>query len=104
MKNSIRLKLETLSERLQELDALLADPDIITAQDKFRSLSKEYAEIQPVVTCFQEYSKNLEGIVAAKEMLHDEDASIRALAEEELVQAQALDTQMEKELQLLLPF
>ena len=104
MKDSIRIKLENLSDRLQELDALLADSDIIADQNKFRSLSKEYAEIQPVVACFQEYHQNLKAIAATKEMLHDEDASIRALAEEELAQAQALDTQLETELQqLLLP-
>ena len=77
MKDSIRIKLENLSDRLQELDALLADSDIIADQNQFRSLSKEYAEIQPVVACFQEYHQNLKAIAATKEMLHDEDASIR---------------------------
>jgi peptide chain release factor 1 len=102
MKDSIRTKLENLIDRLQELDALLADPDIITNQNKFRDLSKEYAEIQPIVECFQQYRKNIEAIEGAKEMLRDEDAEIRALAEEELVQAQAEDERLEKELQFLL--
>jgi len=102
MKDSIRTKLENLIDRLQELDALLADPDIIGNQNKFRDLSKEYAEIQPVVECFQEYRKNLKAIESAKEMLRDEDAEIRALAEEELAQAQAEDERLEKELQFLL--
>jgi len=102
MKDSIRTKLENLIDRLQELDAFLADPDIITNQNKFRDLSKEYAEIQPIVECFQQYRKNLEAIEGAKEMLRDEDAEIRALAEEELVQAQAEDERLEKELQFLL--
>ncbi len=53
MKPSIRGKLETLSERLQELDALLADPDVITSQERFRDLSKEYAQLNPVVACFE---------------------------------------------------
>ena len=102
MKDSIRTKLENLIDRLQELDAFLADPDIITNQNKFRDLSKEYAEIQPIVECFQQYRKNLEAIEGAKEMLRDEDAEIRALAEEELAQAQAEDERLEKELQFLL--
>jgi peptide chain release factor 1 len=102
MKYSIRTKLENLIDRLQELDALLADPSIITNQNKFRDLSKEYAEIQPIVECFQQYRKNLEAIEGAKEMLRDEDVEIRALAEEELVQAQAEDERLEKELQFLL--
>jgi peptide chain release factor 1 len=102
MKESIRTKLENLTDRLQELDALLAAPDIIRNQNIFRDLSKEYAEIQPIVACFQQYRKNLEAIKGAKEMLRDEDAEIRALAEEELIQAQAEDERLEKELQFLL--
>ncbi|HID98963.1 MAG TPA: peptide chain release factor 1 [Thiotrichaceae bacterium] len=102
MKDSIRSKLETLTERLQELDALLADPDVITDQNKFRELSKEYAEIQPVVDGFKKYRQNAEAITAAKEMLRDEDAEMRALAEEELAQAQAEEARLESELQMLL--
>lgn len=102
MKDSIRNKLENLSDRLQELDALLATPDIIADQDKFRNYSKEYAEIQPVVNGFQEYCKNLEAISAAQEMLHDEDAEMRALAAEELTQAQIDKEHLEQELQFLL--
>ncbi len=102
MKDSIRSKLENLIDRLQELDALLADPSIITNQNKFRDLSKEYAEIKPIVECFQNYRKNLKAIEEAKEMLRDEDAEIRILAEEELAQAQAEDERLEEELQFLL--
>jgi peptide chain release factor 1 len=102
MKDSIRSKLENLIDRLQELDALLADPSIITNQNKFRDLSKEYAEIQPIVECFQNYRKNLKAIEEAKEMLRDEDAEIRIMAEEELAQAQAEDERLEEELQFLL--
>jgi peptide chain release factor 1 len=104
MKDSIRTKLENLTDRLQELDALLAAPDIIADNQKFRDLSKESAEIRPIVDCFQQYRNNLEAIAAAKEMLRDQDAEMRALAEEELVQAQAEDARLETELQeLLLP-
>ncbi len=102
MKDSIRSKLENLTDRLEELNALLAAPHIIASQDQFRSLSKEYAEIQPIVEAFQKYRSNLEAVGAAKEMLGDEDAEMRALAEEELSQAQAEVQRLEKELQLLL--
>ncbi|MDM8558476.1 peptide chain release factor 1 [Candidatus Parabeggiatoa sp. HSG14] len=102
MKNSIRIKLENLSDRLQELGALLADPGIIADQNKFRDFSKEYAEIEPIVACFQEYVTNLEVIATAQEMQQDEDKEMRALAEEELVQAQAENNHLEQELQLLL--
>lgn len=102
MKDSIRTKLENLTDRLEELNALLADPGVIANQEKFRNLSKEYADIQPVVECFQRYRKNLDAIASAKQMLSDEDAELRALAEEELKQAQTEEGRLEQELQLLL--
>ena len=45
MKESVRLKLEKLAERYEELAVLMSSPDVISNQDKFRSHSKEYAEI-----------------------------------------------------------
>ncbi len=102
MKDSIRTKLENLSDRLEELNALLADSTVITNQEQFRNCSKEYAEIKPVVECFQQYLKNLDTITSAKEMLHDEDSELRTMAQEELAQAQANNERLVAELQLLL--
>jgi peptide chain release factor 1 len=102
MKESIRTKLENLSDRLEELNALLSDPEIISDQNKFRELSKEYAEIEPVVVCFKKYTSNSDTIVAATEMQHDEDAEIRVLAEEEFREAKKEQQQLENELQFLL--
>ena len=45
MKPSIQLKLESLIERHEEISVLLSSPDVISDQDKFRDLSKEYALI-----------------------------------------------------------
>jgi len=102
MKDSICTKLENLSERLQELGALLADPGVITDQKKFRNLSKEYAEINPVVTCFQQYQTNLDTIATIRAMSHDDDPDMRLLLEEELKQAQGKTERLVEELQLLL--
>lgn len=102
MKDSIRTKLENLSDRLEELNALLSDSHIINQQEQFRNLSKEYSEIQPVVECFQRYCENIKAIVHAKEMLRDEDPDLRALAKEELEQTQVEEKRLEEELQLLL--
>lgn len=102
MKQSIITKLENLSDRLQELDALLADSSIITDQNKFRDLSKEYSEIKPIVDTFEKYREHLDTIDSAKEMQRDEDAEIRALAEEELGEAEKNKADLEQELQILL--
>ena len=74
MKPSLRGKLETLSERLQELNALLSDSSIISNQEKFRTLSIEHAQLSPVVSCFQRYQHTLTDINTAREMLQDKTA------------------------------
>ena len=102
MKPSIRAKLENLSERLQEINALLSDPDTIADQNKFRALSQEYAELNPVIGCFEKYEQALEDIETSQEMMSDPD--MKELAEEEFKAAKETRDQMEVELQkLLLP-
>ena len=104
LKESLRIKLEKLSDRLEELNLLLADPAVINNQDRFRELSKEYAEVNPVVSCFNEYEKNTATSTTSRELMKDEDAEIRALAVKELAQAEEDNTRLEMEFQrLLLP-
>ncbi|WP_353571809.1 peptide chain release factor 1 [Candidatus Albibeggiatoa sp. nov. BB20] len=100
LKDSIRSKLDDLSERLHELDGLLAAPEIITNQNKFRALSIEYSEIKPVVDCFESYNQAVEDINSAKEMLSDPE--IKELAEEEVQEAEATQQRLYQELQVLL--
>lgn len=104
MKSSILSKLEMLADRLQEISALLADPDVISDQNQFRDLSKEYSQIDPVVKCFHQHQMILENIEEAKGMLDDSDKEMRALGEEELEKGRSDLAVQELELQqLLLP-
>lgn len=104
MKASIIAKLEHLRDRYEELAALLGDPDIITDQDRFRSYSKEYAEIEPVVQCFANYLQVVADLEEANELLKDGDADMREMAEEELKEAKAQIEVLTLDLQkLLLP-
>lgn len=104
MKSSIRSKLENLSERLQEISALLSQPGVSRDQTRFRDYSKEYAQLEPIVGCFQRYLQAAADIAAAQNMLRDDDAEMRAMAEDELKQAEARSAALELELQrLLLP-
>ena len=104
MKASIQAKLESVSERHEEIAALLGDPGTISNQDRFRTLSKEYAQLEPIVTAFSNYQQAEGDLKSAQEMANDSDADMRAMANEELPELnQRLDGQ-EKELQkLLLP-
>lgn len=104
MKPSIQNKLDSLTERFEELAQLLSDPDVIHNQDKFRDLSREYSELQPVVDEFKRYRAAVLEEAAAQEMLQDSDAQIRSMAKEELKEAKALQVALTEQLQrLLLP-
>lgn len=99
MKLSIRRKLEQISERLQELSALLAEPDVTSSQSNFRDLSREYAQLEPVVSTFKRYLQAESDITAAQDMLKDDDLDVRAMAQDELGVAQKALEALEIELQ-----
>lgn len=99
MKDSIRNKLETTRDRFEEIAGLLADPEIIGAQHRFRDLSKEYARLDPVVGLFRRYEDLRADIASAKEMASDQDAEIRQMGEDELLTLTARQQELEIELQ-----
>jgi peptide chain release factor 1 len=104
MKASILEKLDRLKERYEEVSAMLSEADIINNQNRFRDLSKEYAELEPVVQGYQNYLNLLANIEEAKHLLVDGDADMKEMAEEELKECTAQLEPMQLELQkLLLP-
>jgi len=104
MKPTIQSRLENLDLRLEEISALLADPQVIGEQDRFRALSREYAEIQPVVQRFREFRRAGAELQAAEAMRDESDPELRAMAEEEVKRLQSRLADLEQDLQkLLLP-
>ncbi|MDX1755904.1 MAG: peptide chain release factor 1 [Marinobacter sp.] len=104
MKPSIQSRLERLVDRYEEVSALLSEQSVISDQDKFRTLSQEFAEIEPVVQCFRAYQQALDDIEEAAELARDGDADMRAMAEEEQTLAQQKSEELDEELQrLMLP-
>ena len=100
MKESIRRKLEQASDRYQEITALLSEAGVQNDQDQYRALTKEYAQIEPVVQTWHQYVALEHDIESANEMLADPEMA--ELAEEELKTAQQRREQLEPELQALL--
>jgi peptide chain release factor 1 len=84
VKDSIRYKLESVTDRFEEISGLLADPDVISDQNQFRDLSKEYARIEPIVKLFGDFESIEKEIAAAKEMTDDADCEIRDMGQQEL--------------------
>lgn len=102
MKQSLKQKLTTLTHRYRDLSAMLSDPSIINQQNKFRDLSREYAQLEPIVHCFAHYQENEKGIESAQHMLQEQDADIQALAQEELKTLKSEQETLSQELQVLL--
>ena len=98
MNKSIRQKLESTSDRFEEVSNLLADPEIIAQKKKFRDLSKEYARLNPIVSIFKEYQSLLSDIKAADEMTKDNDHSIVEMGEEELLNLKQKEEKLLEEL------
>ena len=104
MKDSLLLKLDVISERYDELSALLSDQETIADQKKFRAFSQEYAEIEPVVKCFQNYRGAREEMIEAESLLKDDDPDMRQMAADDLASSKKNIEGLEAELQkLLLP-
>lgn len=84
MKKSLNQKLEQLSYRYTEIGGLLSDPATMSDQNRFRTLSKEYAEIEPVVQCYRQYEAESDALTQAEELRDSGDAEMADLAEEEI--------------------
>ena len=102
MKASIRTKLEHISERYQEITALLAEPETQADNNRFRDLSREFAQLEPVSQCYERYTAAERELHNAEEMLSDPEMA--DLAEDARDEARAAIEELEPELKrLLLP-
>ncbi len=84
MKDSLVAKLASLVDRHEEVAALLADPDTIADQQRFRELSREYARLEPVVRDYRAWHQARDAADATLDLAADQDPELRAMAEEEL--------------------
>ncbi len=97
MKSSLRNKLENLVDRAEEVSALLADAAVVTDNDRFRKLSKEHAELMPVVQAFNACCEAERQQEEARALLKDPD--FREMAEQEIRDSQQRITLLEAELE-----
>ncbi|CAG4883019.1 peptide chain release factor RF-1 [Georgfuchsia toluolica] len=97
MKSSIREKLDRLAERKEEIDALLATGQAAKSMDSYRKLTRERADIEPVVTLYLAYEKANAEEASARVLLNDPE--MKELAAAEIDAAQAEMERLEAELQ-----
>src|SRR5262245_19047236 len=95
--------MSALERRLEELGALLADPDVIARRGEFMKHSREHAELNDLVAAWQKYRQLLAEVAQSKHMLESEsDAELREFAREELKSLEERRGGVEQDLKLLL--
>lgn len=97
---TLRRKLEALAERREELERLLSDPATVADQARFRALSREFSQLEPVAAALGAERSALDDREAARSMLADAD--MREMAEEEIAAADARLAALEADLLALL--
>jgi peptide chain release factor 1 len=102
MNPGLQTRLTGLAERFDEVTALLADPKVINAQDQFRKLSQEYAELNPLVALYRAHAKARDDLEAARHLSQDADADVREMAKHEVNDLESRLAKLESELEVML--
>lgn len=102
MKKSLHQTLVKITQHFHEVTTLLFDPKIIADQNRFRDLSKEYAQLDPIVKNFANFEKNAAALESAQEMLKDADSEMKNLITEEIKDLEQQQEQIEKNIKTLL--
>ena len=96
-------KLQTIKKRYDELSGLLSQPDIISNQEKFRTLAQEQSGIAEIAAAYDDYAKLIDHIGQNKELLDSEtDKELLDMAKEELSELENSKTELEEHLKILL--
>jgi peptide chain release factor 1 len=102
MKETLSNRLHQVADRYEEIGLLLSDPDVFSDQDRFRDLSREYSQLEPLVQAWQEWNETRTAMEDARQMLQESDAELREMVTEELEAATERCAALEREIQLLL--
>lgn len=96
----MRSRLEQLSNRLEEIDALLSEPETGQDMKRFTALSRERAELEPVVIAFNELVQSEKGYQQAKDLMSEPE--MKEMAIDEMQQCKERIETLEAALQILL--
>ena len=95
-------KIAELERRFEELESLLADPEVLANQQEFRRLSKEHAGLAELIAAYREYKKIVADIEDNQELLKEPDQEMREMAQAELEDLEERRTALESEIKVLL--
>ena len=104
MNKSISDSLQQISARHEEIALLLSEPEVLSDQNRYRNLSREYAQLEPLVSSWREWQQVRASVDEASQMMGEDDPELQALAAEEIKTGKQRLAQLERKLQsLLLP-
>ena len=83
MKKSLELKLEQMLERFQEVERLLSEASVIADQNQFKALSKEYAQLEPIASHYDEYLQAVKEVQSLQELIDSGEKELADMAQAE---------------------
>ena len=96
-------KLDGLESRYEEVSTLITDPNVISDQQRYVKLTKEYKDLEDIMKIRQRYMDCLEAIAEAKDILVNEsDPDMKEMAREQLAENEALQPSLEEEVKIAL--
>jgi len=95
-------KLEQLEKRFEELTHQMADPGVISDGERYRKVTKEQSELSELVGKYREWKQVDDSLSQARGMLQENDAELKAMAEEEVARLTPEQTRLEEEIKILL--
>ena len=83
MKPSVKIRLDNTNNRYEEIKQLLSDPDVTDDLNRYRDLTKEYAQLEPLVEKYHHYLALALQLEEAKLLLEESDPELQQLAKQE---------------------
>jgi peptide chain release factor 1 len=102
MTPSIRRKLDALAERQQEVSLLLSEPSVVDDPTRFRALSREFAQLDPLAQALASFDRSDADLVAARALQAEGDPELKAMAADEVATLEARRAELERALELML--
>ena len=84
MKTSIQDRLRQVAARYEEVGLLLSDQEVFSEPNRYRELSKEYAQLEPLARSWRRWKTAQSAVEEARQMLDESDPELRAMARDEL--------------------
>lgn len=95
-------QLDEVEKRYNALTAQMADPEVINDPEKYRKTAKNHRDLEETVGVYRDYKKAVEDLEQARQMMAEDDADLRAMAEEEIARLEPAVEELARQLEILL--